>query len=33
LLAPIAAIAELVAVPMFCPMISAQPWSSPIAPA
>jgi len=33
LLAPIAAIAELVAVPMFCPMISAQAWSSPMAPA
>ena len=32
-LAPIAALAELVAVPMFCPMISAQPWSSPMAPA
>jgi hypothetical protein len=33
LLAPIAAKAELVAVPMFCPMISAQAWSSPTAPA
>jgi hypothetical protein len=32
-LAPMAANAELVAVPMFCPMISAQPWSSPTAPA
>jgi hypothetical protein len=32
-LAPIAANAELVAVPMFCPMINAQPWSSPTAPA
>jgi hypothetical protein len=28
-----AAIAELVAVPMFCPMMSAQLWSNPIAPA
>src|SRR5215831_18716731 len=33
LLAPIAARAELVAVPMFCPMMSAQAWSSPTAPA
>src|SRR5262245_29956200 len=33
LLAPIAASAELVAVPMFCPMISAHAWSSPTAPA
>ena len=32
-LAPIAANAELVAVPTFCPMISAQAWSSPTAPA
>lgn len=32
-LAPMAAKAELVAVPMFCPMISAKPCSSPIAPA
>jgi len=32
-LAPIAASAELVAVPMFCPTINAQAWSSATAPA
>src|SRR5215831_13067810 len=31
--APIEANAELVAVPMFCPTINAQAWSSPTAPA
>jgi hypothetical protein len=33
MLAPIAANAELVAVPIFYPMISAQAWSNPTAPA
>jgi hypothetical protein len=32
-LAPIAAMAELVADPRSCPMMSAQAWSSPTAPA